>query len=60
MANNVVNLNLPDTHTTSWQFPNGTIVTINAPADGPPLTIEHGVYCFSSLVHQLHVLASQS
>lgn len=51
---NVVSLNMSDGRREVWTFPDGTVVTMEVPANEPPITVKHAVYCFSSLLHQTH------
>lgn len=51
---NVVRLVVDDGRKEVWTFPDGTVVTMTVPPAEPPITIQHGVYCFSSLLHQIH------
>ena len=54
-AGNVVSLNTDDGRLEKWSFPDGTVVTMEVPVSEPPITAGHAVYCFSSLVHGLHM-----
>lgn len=49
---------LPDTlnpREETWTFVDGTVVTITVPADEPPITVKHAVYCLSDVLHQIHM-----
>ena len=50
----VRHLNVTDGRKEVWAFPDGTIVTMEVPADEPPITVKHAVYCLSALLHQTH------
>lgn len=51
---NVVYLNATDGRKDTWEFPDGTKVTIEVPPSEPPIMVKHAVYCFSAIVHQIH------
>ena len=51
---NVVFLNADDGRRVQWEFPDGTVVTIEVPLIEPPITVKHSVYCFSALLHRTH------
>lgn len=51
---NVISLNMTDGRREVWTFPDGTVVTMEVPADEPPITVKHAVYCLSSILHQTH------
>ena len=51
---NVIDLNMAEMRKGRWEFADGTVVTMEVPADGPPLMVKHVVYCFSELLHRTH------
>jgi len=48
---NVTDLGLSDGRVEHWTFPDGTMVTMTVPAEEPPITAKHVVYCLSSIVN---------
>jgi hypothetical protein len=54
MTTNIISLYTEDGRKESWNFPDGTIVTIEVPKDEPPITVKHAVFCLSDVLHQIH------
>lgn len=51
---NIINLYAENGRKEQWTFPDGTILTIEVPADEPPITVKHAVYCLSDVLHRIH------
>lgn len=51
---NVHVLGFTDGRKEAWEFPDGTVVTMEVPCDGPPITIKHAVYCLSEIIYRIH------
>jgi hypothetical protein len=50
----VIKLPFTDGRKETWEFPDGTMVTMERPTTEPPITVKDAVYCFSSILHGLH------
>lgn len=51
---NVINLFTEDGRKEIWKFPDGTVVTMEVPANEQPITVKHAIYCLSDLIHRIH------
>lgn len=54
MKSNIHHLGFSDGRKETWNFPDGTIVTMEVPKEEPPITVKHAIYCFSECIHRTH------
>lgn len=50
----IIHLPMTDGRREVWNFPDGTVITMEVPASEPPITVKHAVYCLSTALHGLH------